>query len=160
VAVDLSSGSTSDNGEGGSDTLANIQNVTGSAYDDTITGDSNDNILYGAGGNDMLTGGDGADCFVFRGATVFTGSATIADFNTSQGDKIDISDVLHDHYNPLTDAIADFVQLTTSGSNTLLKVDLDGTGTTYSPTTIATIQGITGLDLATLISDHHLIIAA
>jgi Ca2+-binding RTX toxin-like protein len=158
VAVDLSSGSTSDNGEGGSDTLANIQNVTGSAYDDTITGDSNDNILYGAGGNDMLTGGDGADCFVFKGATVFTGSATIADFNTSQGDKIDISDVLHNHYNPLTDAIADFVQLTTSGSNTLLKVDLDGTGTTYSPTTIATIQGITGLDLATLISDHHLII--
>ena len=68
--------------------------------------------------------------------------------------------MLHGHYNPLTDAIADFVQLTTSGSNTLLKVDLDGTGGAHSPTTIATIQGVTGLDLATLIADHHLVVSS
>jgi hypothetical protein len=46
----------------------------------------------------------------------------------------------------------------TSGSNTLLKVNLDGTGGTYSPTTIATIEGLTALSLSTLITDHHLII--
>ena len=159
VTVDLSSGSTSNNGAGSYDTLANIQNVTGSGYNDTITGDSHDNVLYGAGGNDVLTGGLGADTFLFKAATAFTGSATITDFSTSQNDKIDISDVLHGHYDPLTNAISDFVQLTTSGSNTILKVDIDGTGTGHTPTAIATIQGVTGLDLATLISDHHLIVS-
>ncbi len=91
--------------------------------------------------------------------TTINGSATITDFNTSQNDKIDIADLLHS-YNPLTDAIADFVQLTTSGSNTLLKVDIDGAGTAHSPATIATIQGVTGLDLNTLITDHHLIVTS
>jgi Ca2+-binding RTX toxin-like protein len=158
ITIDLSAHSTSDNGDGGHDTLYNIQNVNGSSYADTITGDSNDNILYGGGGNDSLTGGSGADTFLFKAATAFSGSATITDFNTTQNDKIDINDVLQGHYHPLTDAISDFVQLVTSGSNTLLKVDLDGTGGIYSPTTIATIQGVTGLSLSTLISDHHLIV--
>lgn len=155
VTVDLSAGTATGDG---SDTLSGIANVTGSSHDDTITGDSNDNVLYGNGGNDYITGGAGADTFLFKGATAFTGVTTIADFNTGQGDKIDINDVLQGHYNPLTDAIANFVSLTTSGSDTLLKVDLDGAGTVYSPTTIATIHGVTGLDVATLISDGNLIV--
>ena len=151
------------NGMGGSDTIyGNDGNDTlnGGSSADNLSGGNGDDILYGAGGNDYLTGGAGADTFLFKGATAFTGSATIADFNTSQGDKIDISDVLHGNYDPLTDAISDFVQLTASGSNTLLKVDIDGIGTGHTPTTIATIQGVTGFDLATLISDHHLIVTS
>ena len=108
VTVDLSMGTATGDG---SDTLSGIANVTGSAYSDLITGDSNDNVLYGNGGNDSLTGNAGADTFLFKGATALTGVTTIADFNTTDGDKIDIADVLQGHYDPLTDAITNFVSL-------------------------------------------------
>jgi hypothetical protein len=48
--------------------------------------------------------------------------------------------------------------LTTSGINTHVNIDLDGTGGTYSPTDIATIYNETGLDLATLITNGNLIV--
>lgn len=43
------------------DTLIGIENVVGSAYNDTITGDAGDNKLFGLAGNDTLYGGAGAD---------------------------------------------------------------------------------------------------
>ncbi|MGB2831422.1 MAG: calcium-binding protein [Methylotenera sp.] len=43
------------------DTYINIQNLTGSAFDDTLTGDVNNNILLGGDGNDTLSGGAGTD---------------------------------------------------------------------------------------------------
>jgi hypothetical protein len=98
-----------------------------------------------------------ADTFMLQAAAL-GGTNTIENFNTAQGDKIDITAVLDGHYNPVNDAIADFVSLTVSGADTLLKVDLDGTGGTYAPTQIATIHGVTGLNLEALISDHHLIV--
>ncbi len=140
----------------------------GTAYNDTITGGSSsdllygnhgDDILYGAGGSDYLTGGEGADTFEFKGATAFTASATITDFNTSDGDKIDISNILDGHYNPGTDSIANFVHIDTSGSDSILSVDVDGTGGTYSMAAIATISGVTGLDVATLISNGNLVVS-
>jgi hypothetical protein len=66
--------------------------------------------------------------------------------------------VLAGHYDPVHDAIADFASLTTSGINTHVNIDLDGTGGTYSPTNIATIYNETGLDLATLITNGNLIV--
>lgn len=48
-------------GDALSDTYTNIQNLTGSAFDDTLTGDANNNILIGGAGNDTLTGGAGTD---------------------------------------------------------------------------------------------------
>ena len=44
-----------------SDTLAFIENVTGSFFDDILTGDAGPNILRGLGGNDTLYGGEGDD---------------------------------------------------------------------------------------------------
>lgn len=43
------------------DTLAGIENLAGSAMNDTLTGDANANVLYGSGGNDRLDGGAGID---------------------------------------------------------------------------------------------------
>jgi Ca2+-binding RTX toxin-like protein len=43
------------------DTLANIENLAGSAFDDILTGDAIANALLGAAGADTLTGGAGAD---------------------------------------------------------------------------------------------------
>jgi hypothetical protein len=53
VAVNLSSGTASPNGFGGTDLLVNIQNVVGRAFNDVIIGDSNNNILDGGG--DIIT---------------------------------------------------------------------------------------------------------
>ncbi len=38
-----------------------IENVTGSAYQDTLKGNEADNVMYGGAGNDTITGGKGND---------------------------------------------------------------------------------------------------
>jgi Ca2+-binding RTX toxin-like protein len=58
VTVDLAAGKAT--GEG-NDTILNIENVSGSTFDDTITGDGNINVLTGGAGNDVLHGGGGND---------------------------------------------------------------------------------------------------
>ncbi len=45
----------------GSDTLRNLENATGSAFDDVITGSSVANVLKGGAGKDTITGGGGTD---------------------------------------------------------------------------------------------------
>ncbi|MDA8914990.1 hypothetical protein N9J51_01840 [Alphaproteobacteria bacterium] len=45
-------------GHADGDTLSNIENITGSAHDDTLTGNDENNILIG-GGNDTITTGGG-----------------------------------------------------------------------------------------------------
>src|SRR5262249_12287424 len=53
-------------------TVANIQNLTGTAQNDTLIGDSGNNTITANGGNDTLAGNDGNDTFVLattQGAT-------------------------------------------------------------------------------------------
>ncbi|WP_038035821.1 calcium-binding protein, partial [Thermopetrobacter sp. TC1] len=78
VNVDLSAGTASD-GQGGTDTLINIENVIGSDFDDTITGDANDNIFNGNRGDDTINGGGGNDIFLtsFGNDTFDGGSGTL-----------------------------------------------------------------------------------
>ena len=103
----------------------------------------------------MLYGGTGADAFIFKAITAMSGSpATIEDFNQGEGDKIDLSNLLSGVYDPITDAITDFVQITTSGANSIVSVDLDGTGTGHTFTQVVTIIGVTGL------TDEHALISA
>ncbi|WP_350030186.1 type I secretion C-terminal target domain-containing protein [Caballeronia sp. GAWG1-1] len=47
-------------------------------------------------------------------------------------------------YDPVHQAITDFVHLTTSGSNTVVSVDTDGTATGHSFVNVATLTGVTG----------------
>ncbi len=60
VVVDLAAG-TATGAAIGTDSLAEIENVEGSAFDDTIAGDDGDNTLEGGAGNDRLSGGGGDD---------------------------------------------------------------------------------------------------
>ncbi len=46
---------------GGTWTIVNVENVTGSDFNNTITGSSGANVLNGRGGDDTIFGGDGAD---------------------------------------------------------------------------------------------------
>lgn len=43
------------------DTIANFENISGSAFDDNLTGDNGKTILRGRAGNDTLIGADGDD---------------------------------------------------------------------------------------------------
>ena len=101
-------------GDAAGDVLSGFENVTGSAFADTLTGDGsanvltggvgadtlsgaggNDTLVGGAGddtlnggaGNDTLTGGAGADTFVY--AASGNGSDEITDFTTTV-DDIDV----------------------------------------------------------------------
>jgi Ca2+-binding RTX toxin-like protein len=60
VIVDLASQSAID-GFGNLDQLQTIENVIGSAFNDTIIGNSEANTLLGEQGNDFIDGGDGND---------------------------------------------------------------------------------------------------
>src|SRR5215471_460952 len=63
VTVSLAVTGPQDTGGAGVDTLVSIENLTGSAFDDTLVGDAGDNALSGGGGDDILIGGAGADAF-------------------------------------------------------------------------------------------------
>jgi Ca2+-binding RTX toxin-like protein len=93
---------TASDGDGGTDTLTSIEDVTGSLYSDTILGSSANNRLEGAGSkywtfantgqqdNDSLQGLAGADTFVFNSALDAVNNVdTIVDFTTNQ-DKIEL----------------------------------------------------------------------
>jgi len=67
VTADLSSGTSS--GAAGEDTLLQIENLSGSAYDDTLAGDANANVLTGGLGDDALDGGAGVDTASYAGAS-------------------------------------------------------------------------------------------
>src|SRR5262245_6874124 len=60
VAVNLNTGTVS-GGDAAGDTLVNIENLTGSQYNDTLVGNAGANSLAGGAGNDRLVGGEGAD---------------------------------------------------------------------------------------------------
>ena len=89
----------SNTGDAAGDTYANIENLTGSGFNDTLTGDSGANTLDGGAGSDVLLGGLGADTLiggtgagegnVISGTTSWVGIqlAASAANNTIQGDR-------------------------------------------------------------------------
>ena len=69
VRAQLNTGTASNDGDGGTDTLIGIENLTGSAFNDLLVGDAGGNVLRGGlgadtllglAGNDVLWGGAGA----------------------------------------------------------------------------------------------------
>ncbi len=75
------------------DYIRNVENVTGTAFDDRITGDSQVNVLRGGDGDDSLNGGagkdklyggDGSDTFVFSAAVNAANADTLGDFNGAE----------------------------------------------------------------------------
>lgn len=138
---------------------SNANSLTGGDGADTINGGDGNDFLNGQGGADVLTGGLGADTFVFELATAFTaGSADkINAFSKSQGDALDISDLLTG-FDPLFDAVTSFVRITTVGANSVVAVDADGAVGGANFVNIATLANVTGLtDETLLFNNNHLI---
>ncbi|MCS6625172.1 hypothetical protein N0B44_19850 [Roseibacterium beibuensis] len=64
VYVNLTNGVTSNDGDGGVDTLISIESATGSAFNDVLIGESLGNILNGGLGSDVLVGLAGDDILI------------------------------------------------------------------------------------------------
>ncbi|QGY30450.1 Ig-like domain-containing protein [Pantoea cypripedii] len=115
--------------------------LTSSAYDDTITsGAGTDTLVYHLLNSADATGGNGHD--------------TWTDFSVTNGDKIDVSNLLIG-WNDDTSNINDFVKVDhTADGSTVLSIDRDGTGTAYSSTQLVTLEG-TNASLEELLQQPH-----
>jgi len=96
VTVDLNDMGAQDTGGSGHDMLISIESLAGGAFNDLLIGNQRSNVIAGGagmdtitggGGNDKLTGDAAADVFVFGD---LSGADRVADFSTSQGDKLKI----------------------------------------------------------------------
>lgn len=74
VTVDLAAGAASDDGEGGSDVLAGIENIAGSRFSDSLAGDAGANRIDGGLGADVIFAGGGHDVLVASDGPSGTGS--------------------------------------------------------------------------------------
>ena len=120
--------------------------IGGGAGSDFIFGQEGNDIISGGLGNDVIYGGSGADVFLFDG--IDQGVDTIKDFKASEGDSVDLSDVIIG-YDALNDDIADFVIATESNGNTYVSVDQSGNGGAGSLVELFVLEGVTGFDLDT-----------
>ena len=109
---------------------------TGDANDNQLMGDDADNIIRGLAGDDTITGNQGDDALSGGlGSDTFDynsnndGHDIITDFNLSEGDKLDISDLI-DYQSG--DNLADFVGIENIGNDSIVHIDLDGAGSGQS----------------------------
>lgn len=110
VAVSVSlTDATAAGGHAEGDTLAFIENLIGSAHDDTLTGDSHNNVLEGGAGADILDGGAGID------------TASYADSDS----RVDVrlSGTVVNHGDATGDALTSIENLTGSAHNDTLAGD-------------------------------------
>jgi Ca2+-binding RTX toxin-like protein len=79
-------------GNGGNDVLEGRNapdTLYGGGGDDTLNGGSGNDLLNGDVGSDTLTGGSGGDTFQFKVGNA--GVDTVTDFDTAEGDKVEIT---------------------------------------------------------------------
>jgi Ca2+-binding RTX toxin-like protein len=113
VTVDLTVTAQQNTIGAGTDTLTNIQNLTGSQSSDRLTGDSHDNIFFGLGGNDT---------FVFKSNL---GHDTIADFTPGQDRiELDFDPLSGGEGNPGTFEMWLGSHAQASGNDTLITLDV------------------------------------
>ncbi len=145
------------------DTSVEIEDptVSGSAGDDILRGARNndilvggagDDVLYGGFGNDTLLGGSGADTFVFEQGdqteTSIPTVDTIRNFSLSDGDVLDLSDMLIGESAETIDA---YLDLATVNGNTEISVKDRVNGQTVQKIVLD------GVDLSSLGSESEII---
>nr|WP_269745277.1 immunoglobulin-like domain-containing protein [Pseudomonas synxantha] len=102
-------------GQGGNDLL------DGGKGNDILLGGTGNDTLIGGQGNDILIGGSGADTFVWKAGDI--GNDVIKDFKASEGDRIDLRDLLKGE----TDSTIDnYLKITTVDGVSTLQVSSEG----------------------------------
>jgi hypothetical protein len=85
------------------------------------------------------------------------GRDTIQDFaRGSGGDRLDIGDMLVGYDS--SDNVNQFVQLTVSNGNTIVRIDANGAVGGASFTDAFVLTGVTGLSVTQMVSDGNLIL--
>jgi Ca2+-binding RTX toxin-like protein len=167
-----------DGGNGNDMLMGGLGNdmLDGGLGNDNMSGGDGDDRFNGGMGHDVLSGGLGADVFVLDSNVFKGGSDVIKDFTltvtttttttdpdtgettttttTVLGDVLDLHGILQG-FDPVTDALSDFVHITESGGNTVVSVDRNGDGEGEFKV-IATLEDITGLDAATLLANGQI----
>jgi Ca2+-binding RTX toxin-like protein len=154
-----------------------MEGIAGGVGNDTLTGNSSDNLLRGGAGNDTLNGGAGADTLIGgAGADNLTGGLgsdtfrflgsdprsvdTIADFSTlapsSGGDVLDISDLLIGAPTVTTGNVGDYLSIREVDGNSIISVDRDGAGGAHGFQDYAVLVSVTGLNLASLLTNNNI----
>ncbi len=102
-------------GSGGNDSL------DGGKGNDILLGGTGNDTLMGGSGNDILIGGSGADTFVWKSGD--TGNDVIKDFKASEGDRIDLRDLLQGETGSTID---NFLKISTVDGVSSLQVSSGG----------------------------------
>ncbi|NOV24665.1 BapA prefix-like domain-containing protein [Cupriavidus necator] len=172
-------------GYGGNDTInAGDGNdlVRGGTGDDILDGEGGNDVLIGGAGNDTMSGGAGTDVFLWedRGNdnTGGNGTDTITDFTVGSApglagnDVLDVSALLQGyaadangpaHYQngvatiDAGDDIGQYLSATQSGADTVITIDRDGAGATYSAQTLVTLTNVT-TNLETLLANQQILV--
>lgn len=87
VPVDLSTTAAQVTGGSGTDTIRNVEGLTGTAFNDRLIGNGSANLLVGNAGKDTVSGGARPDTFVLNS---LSGSDIISEF-ASGSDKVKVS---------------------------------------------------------------------
>jgi Ca2+-binding RTX toxin-like protein len=142
VTVSLALTTPQATGGAGTDTIKNVENLTGTSFNDVLTGSSAKNVIMGGsgddhitggGGGDVLWGGPGADTFIYltpADSTVSTGGQDqIMDFSHAESDRIDLSaiDPNFTLVSSFTHQPDQLIQITKTGGF-LVEGDINGDG--------------------------------
>ncbi|NOI68784.1 cadherin-like domain-containing protein, partial [Vibrio sp. 99-8-1] len=96
--------------------------IYGQGGNDILDGGLGNDILDGGLGNDILVGGDDADTFIWTSSSVENGRDIIDDFSISEGDKIDLSELVqaNDDVTSVDNLLA---SISKSGNDLEIKLD-------------------------------------
>ena len=113
--------------------------------------------------NDIINGTAYGDTLIYQVLSNTVGNATAGNsngdrwtnFSLEQGDKIDVSDLLVG-WNGSAATLGNYLQVSTSGNNTVISIDRDGAGTAYTKTTLVTLDNVQ-TNYEELVNQQHII---
>jgi Ca2+-binding RTX toxin-like protein len=121
--------------------------IHGGSGNDTINGAAGNDIIYGSAGADSMSGGADRDTFLYKALSEGTATETISGFTTgATGDVLDLHELLvdfapgYDGTNAFTGGYVTFD--TSSVTNTVVKIDADGSAGIGAAVTLVTLTGV------------------
>jgi len=116
--------------------------------------------------NDVISGTAYGDTLIYQVLNSTAGNATggnitsaggdhWTNFSLAQGDKIDIGDLLVG-WDGNTASLGNYINVTQSGSNTVISIDRDGAGSTYTNTALVTLDNVQ-TTYEELVNQQHII---
>ncbi|WED28287.1 retention module-containing protein [Vibrio sp. DW001] len=129
---------------------------------DILVGGAGDDLLIGGAGDDILTGAGGADQFIWTQSDFASDSVDIiTDFNTTEGDTINLSDLLSENENEtLEHFLSEHVTASVSNNGNDVNLLITGDSPDVITQTIV-VQGLgadfssTGTELVNDLFDAH-----